>query len=113
MKKFKLIALGIVSVILVFASLAVTRETVIITVNSDRSYVSLGLPFTFVNQNQGSWDPPIGWHWRVHLYSPWENPTHLHWLPFILNVAIVFAGLWIMVLVIQKILKSKPMRSKE
>ncbi len=56
--------------------------------------VGLGMPLTWVTQDQGI-DPPLPW--RTRFLSPWENPTTVEWVPFVCNaviIALLLAGAW-------------------
>jgi len=49
--------------------------------------VELGLPLTWITQDQRASDPPP--HTDVRLASPWEHPTHVRVAPAVTNTAIL------------------------
>ncbi len=61
----------------------------------------LGLPLAFIVQNQINLafilKEPLGYQlpllWETCLKSVWENPTQVLWLQFLLNIAIVFGAI--------------------
>ena len=51
------------------------------------SDVEFGLPLTWISQDQSSSDPRP--HATARLGSPWENPTHVHVAPALVDTAII------------------------
>lgn len=72
---------------------------------ADLEQVQIGLPLAFIVQNQINLAfilrEPLGYQlpllWETRLKSVWENPTQILWPQFLLNIAIVF-GVIILVL---------------
>ena len=74
--------------VLLFLSLY--REQTVTTVDA-ASHVSLGLPFPFLYQNQSYfylYEIPM----RTRFCSPYENPTHVIWPNYFLDLALVWGA---------------------
>jgi hypothetical protein len=79
------------------------------------SQVNLGFPVRFLVQNQIG--VPIGWNdgpsfpSQRTFISPWENPFHVSWVHFLLDIAIIFCALnliYIFILIIRKRFSNPP-----
>lgn len=82
--------------VLLFRSLY--REQTVTTVDA-ASHVSFGLPFPFLYQNLAYfylYEIPM----RTHVCSPYENPTHMIWLNYFLDLALVWGSLLLITLLI-------------
>ena len=53
------------------------------------SHVSLGLPFPFLYQDDSWFYGYRLYHFRAHFVSPYENPTHMIWPNYFLDLALV------------------------
>lgn len=54
--------------------------------------MELGLPLTWVQQDQSSLDPP-GYPWTGQLLSPWEHPVSVSWTALAVDIAVMAASL--------------------
>jgi len=90
--------------LLLFRSLY--REQTVTTADAS-SHIPMGLPFPFLYQNQ-TWEfgSEIG-HMKIgfsagstHLLSPLENPTHMIWPNYFLDLVLVWGSLLLITLLI-------------
>lgn len=88
----------ILSVLFVLASVSFPIP---IYSEADLVQVKIGWPLGFIVQDQSRYGfilkEPLGYQppllWQTHLYSIWENTTQVLWLQFLLNIAIVFGAI--------------------
>ena len=74
------------------------REQTVTTVDA-ASHVSFGLPFPFLYQNLAYfylYEIPM----RTSVCSPYENPTHMIWPHYFLDLALVWGSLLLITLLI-------------
>jgi hypothetical protein len=64
------------------------------------SHISLGLPFPFLYQDDSWFYGNKLYHVRAHFVSPYENPTHMVWPNYFLDLALVWGSLLLITLLI-------------
>jgi hypothetical protein len=64
------------------------------------SHISLGLPFPFLYQDDSWFYGNKLYHMRAHFVSPYENPTHMVWPNYFLDLALVWGSLLLITLLI-------------
>lgn len=73
---------------------------------SEIAQVKFGLPLPFVVQDQSHYDPPFPWQLDFN-FNPWEpSPTRILWPQFLLDVAIVFGAITVVMRVTKAVVLS-------
>lgn len=85
------VASGVVTVVLLFASRTTAHAP------ADMGNLELGLPLAWATQDQSSLDPPSFPH-EAFFVSPWEHPTTVDLPILLVDLLIVSAILWLLVL---------------
>jgi len=77
-----------------------------VTTADATEHISLGLPFPFLYQDDSWFYGNKLYHMKAHFVSPYENPTHMIWPNYFLDLALVWGTLflvtWLILWVIQK-----------
>lgn len=71
---------------------------VLVTGASDLANVDLGMPLAWVHQDQRSLDPPFPAY--VGLSSPWEHPTGVSPIAFLVDLLVVSAVVGVLLVVV-------------
>lgn len=100
-------ALTLVAVVVVV--MTALRDSAVVTGEKGLRSVSFGRPLDWLTQDQSAHDPPFP-H-RATPNSPWENPTGVDVLPFLVEVlgvlAVLVAG-WLVVGSLVRRLQQRP-----
>jgi len=64
------------------------------------SHIPLGLPFPFLYQDDSWFYGNRLYHMRAYFVSPYENPTHMIWPNYFLDLALVWGSLLLITLLI-------------
>lgn len=87
---------GLIMVALLFASRSTANTA------ADMRNLELGLPLAWTIQDQSYFNPPSFPH-EVSFASPWEHPTTVNVPAMLINMLIVSAILWLMILAWQRL----------
>ena len=64
------------------------------------SHIPLGLPFPFLYQDDSWFYGNRLYHMRAYFVSPYENPTHMIWPNYFLDLVLVWGSLLLITLLI-------------